>query len=445
MPSIKDTACSFAWTYPIIDLGRRELRNCCRTPANTINQPLDIDIFKNLEKIKKIKTDLLTGVKNIDCSTCWASEAAGIQSKRTGFNEFAKLINAIKWNHLTLEETENRLLNLTQADIEELVEIEYAERMEISLSTVCDLKCVYCSPHFSTQWATEKLKYKEIRITDIPKNDSPDYENIWWEWFTTRAYKSIKFISFVGGEPLINNKFYSYVNKIIDFYENNTDTVHPIEIFVVTNMNTPPKFFNQLIELMKRIKNSKRITLGIGASFESIGTKTEFIRSNADWSLMKANLEKVLSTLVELMGKPGDKIFLTILPSFNTLSISDLPNFVDYVIGLRRKYNWYIGISTTHVTFPSHYSPFILTHDYTKYVNQVIDIIKKSKLDRGPWLDLINYFETINESILNQNVDSTYARKRFVEDIDTLCARRQLDFHKTFPEMIEFYDYCRTI
>lgn len=442
MPSIKDTACSYAWTYPIIDLGRRELRNCCRTPANAINQPIDIDIFKNLEKIKKIKTDLLTGVKNIDCSTCWTSEEAGIQSKRTGFKEFAKLINTIKWNDLTLEETETRLLNLTEGDIQELVELEYAERMEISLSTVCDLKCVYCSPHFSTQWATEKLKYKEIRITDIPKNDSTDYEAIWWEWFTTKAYKSIKFITFVGGEPLINNKFYSYVNKIIDFYETNTDNHHMVEIFVVTNMNTPPKFFNQLIDLMKRVKDSKRITLGIGASFESIGTKTAFIRSNADWALMNGNLEKVLSALPDLKS---DRIFLTVLPSFNSLSISDLPNFVNYVIGLRRKYNRYIGISTTHVTFPSHYSPFILTDDYTKYVNQAIDIIKKSKLDNGPWLELINYFETIRESILKQNVDSTYARKRFVEDIDKLCVRRQLDFHKTFPEMIEFYNYCRTL
>lgn len=440
MPSIKDTACNFAWTYPIIDLGRRELRNCCRTPANTINQPLDIDIFKNLEKIKKIKTDLLTGVKNIDCSTCWASEAAGIQSKRTGFKEFAKLINAIKWHDLTLEETENRLLNLTESDIQELVELEYAERMEISLSTVCDLKCVYCSPHFSTQWATEKLKYKEIRISDIPKNDSADYEAIWWEWFTTKAYKSIKFISFVGGEPLINNKFYSYINKIIDFYETNTDTNHPIEIFVVTNMNTPPKFFKQLIELMTRVKNSNRARLGIGVSFESIGAKTEFIRSNADWSLMKANLEKVLDTLTELKS---NKMFMAVLPSFNTLSISDLPSFVNYVVNLRKKYGRFIDISTTHVTFPSHYSPFILTRDYAKYITHAVEIIKRANWDKD--LELISYLETIKESILNHNVDPTHARRKFVEDIDKLCVRRQLDFHKTFPEMIEFYNYCRTV
>lgn len=445
MSGINDTACNYAWTYPIIDLGRRELRNCCRTPASTIDQSLDIDIFKNLEQIKKIKTDLLTGVKNIKCATCWTTEAAGIQSKRTGFNEFAKLINAIKWTHLTLEETETRLLNLTQDDIDELVELEYAERMEISLSTICDLKCVYCSPVFSTQWAAEKLKYNEIRFVDIPKNNSVDYESIWWEWFTTRASKSIKYITFVGGEPLINDKFYSYVNKIIDFYENDTATDHEIEIFVVTNLNTPPKYLNMLVDLMKRIKDSKRIRFGIGASFETIGNKTEFVRSNAKWELMNGNLEKIMDTLVELMGRPASKMFLGILPSFNSLSISDLPNFVDYVIELRRKYRWYINISTTHVTYPPQYSPFILTNDYTEYVDEVISMIKKSKLDNGPWLDLIKYFETIKESILNQNVDSTDARRKFVEDIDTLCARRQLDFHKTFPEMTEFYNYCRTV
>ena len=46
---IVNTACSSAWDYPVLDIGSRSLRNCCKTPHNKIpvtDLALGTDLFK---------------------------------------------------------------------------------------------------------------------------------------------------------------------------------------------------------------------------------------------------------------------------------------------------------------------------------------------------------------------------------------------------------------
>jgi organic radical activating enzyme len=453
MADIEKTACRYAWTYPIIDMGRGELRNCCRTPFNTIapdEWSLGTDIFKKLAAIKNVKRDLLTGVKTEKCRTCWTSEDYGIQSPRTGFEDFAKFVKAVKWQNLSIDEVKNKLRNLSPTEIDQLIELEHPEHIELSLSTTCDLKCVYCSHVFSTQWATERLKYGEITQDQVPRNSSDEYEKIWWEWFETTASKTVHKITFVGGEPLINDKFYYYVDRLVDYYDRIDSKIY-VHIFVATNFNTPRKYFDKLLEALKKINSSKRVTLGIGLSFESTGKKNEFIRSNANWQVFDRNVFEFISA-IKVIDPNRWKVNIVIMPSFNALSISDMPDFIRYVSKIRHHFDRYVRLSTTHVTYPMRYSPFILTPDYNRYIDESINILKQDKFyaelpenEPGSWISFTNYLETIKTAITNSNgAEVRNARNDLIADIHKLAERRGLNVAETFPEMADFFTLCST-
>lgn len=450
MTDIEKTACRYAWSYPIIDIGRAELRNCCRTPYNKLNEKdwlMGTDIFKNLETIRQVKRDLLMGIKTEKCRTCWTSENYGIKSPRSGFEDFVIFLKAVKWQHISTDEIKQKLYNLTQEEIDELVNLENPEHVEISLSTTCDLKCVYCSHVFSTQWATEKLKYGEIDASELPKNDNEFYEKIWWEWFDKVASNTVHKISFVGGEPLINEKFYEYVEKLIEYYDKHKK--RKLHIFVATNMNTPKKFFDKLSVIIEKIADSKFVSIALGISFESLGEKNSFIRTNANWNIFNNNLTDILN-VIKTKDIKKVKANIVIMPAINVLSVSSLPEYLNYIIALRGQYDRYIRISSTHVTYPIRYSPFILTNDFTKYIDQSIQTLMKSEWyselaekEPGSWIGFANYLKTIKSSILNETTfEIIQARKEFVNDIKKLSLRRNLNFHKTFPELVEFYNYC---
>lgn len=449
---IVNTACSSAWDYPVLDIGSRALRNCCKTPHNKIpvtDLALGTDLFKKFIPIMDIKRDLLSGRKNINCMSCWNSESLGGKSARTGFEKFAKFINATKWTKLTLAETKNKLLNLSEADKEELVNWEHPEHLEIMLSTVCDLKCVYCNQNFSSQWYTEKLKYKEIPIKEANTNIE-EYETIWWTWFESVACKTTNQISFVGGEPLLDDKLYQYIDRIIDIRQSKNISSN-MNISIVTNFNTPPKYLNKLLKLIERISITPGLDLAVCISFESIGNRTEFIRTGVEWKLFQNNI----NTLISFVDSNNiQNTTINISPSFCSLSISGIMPFVEYIMTLNEIYSKFLWISTTHVDYPAWCSPFVLTNDYIKYIDDVIDYLKNKNVQQkihyfNAWRDdFINYLNTIKTGIYNSNLDvntSNRIRKDFANNIDKISTRRNLDFNGTFPEMVEFYNLCKQL
>lgn len=450
MSNIEKTICVRAWNYPIVNLGRDELKNCCKTRFNHVGideMQMGPGMFSQMPAIKNLKKMLLSGIHARECTSCWKSEEFGATSYRTSFDEFAKFIQVAKWHNLTIEEIKHRLLNLSDSDKEELINLEHPTHLEISISSLCDLKCIYCSPTFSSQWHAEKIKYKELPSTSILKDGNPEYENILWEWFSTTAYKTINNISFVGGEPLINDKFYTLVDKLLNFYKNSDRTDH-INIFVATNLNTPKKYFDKLRDILRKVQDVPTLTFTVGISFESVGAKHEFIRTNSDWKTFDDNIKLLTKTLTEI--DPENKLSLVIMPSFNSMSISDLPNFVKYLIKMKDGYDRTVRVSTTHVATPMKYSPFILTTDFNKYIDEAISIIQESNYYRdipyehhGSWTRLVEYLETIKNSIIYDSSNKDTERKNLIRELNTLKERRGIDYETAFPEMMQFFDFCR--
>ena len=475
--NIEDTICRFAWDYSVLNLARNEMRACCRTLQNKVSDEdfkRGTDIFTGFIPIIEIRKALLRGEKHDHCEACWSiedkadpiiKEKGFINSARSGFDDFVDYVYSLRkypqtntmdaWSDKTKEEIAIQLKNITEDDIDKFIRIDHHYLIELNLGNTCDLKCVYCNHHYSSQWAAEKLKYKEISITEIetelPKIKDTVFEDIFWKWFYERKAYDADAINFIGGEPLIIEKFYTYTDRIIKFLETDTKRNRFLELGVVSNFNTPPKQYAKFKSTCFDIITSNKINLDFNVSCESIGERAEFIRSGTDWQLMSSNIEDFLAFLDAFDGNEHHRIFFNLQIAMNSLCISDLPAFFTFFCTLNKKYGHNIHFRPNHIVWPTWMNPDILPVEYVRYIDMSIKIIRQHMNDGdldlvnyskyGKWAEYLGFLHSIKTGIENPNKDLE-ARKYFAYNIDKLCIRRNLNFHTTFPEMIPFYNEC---
>ena len=223
--NIKSTICRAAWGYPILNLSNNEISMCCHSKHHKVtNQDIDTlgtDLFTKYDPIKQAKMDLLNGVQTSNCSYCWDIENKGMKSSRSGIDGFIYYLADNNYfgtkDFITIQQ---RLLNLTEEEKKDLSEkLDSPYNIEISLGNSCDLKCMYCNESFSSQWAVEKIKYKELDKSFMPneisQHTTKKIEETWWEWFENQVFDKVEIIGFIGGEPLIIDKLYDYIIIII--------------------------------------------------------------------------------------------------------------------------------------------------------------------------------------------------------------------------------------
>ena len=457
--SVADTLCNYAWDYTIWMISRKELRNCCRTSTNKVditNISKGKNFVKEFAPIIQLKRDLLSGVKSKDCKSCWSIENAGGKSPRSGIDNFSKFIKKTLWKDIPLSDIKNRLLNLTDNDREEIVNLNTTRMIEISLGNTCDLKCMYCHPHYSSQWAAEQIKHGELKYFEIepelPKESETEFETTWWDWFENYAGYTCTTINFIGGEPLLISKFYKYIDRIIDFYNTHETQQKYIDISIVSNFNTPPKQFEQFLKCVKRLVDHGKFKVDMNVSMEQLGARAEFVRTGTDWKLMRGNIERFLEFITEDDKHNPPRVIFNVQMALNALCISDLPEFIKFIIDLQRNHIRNINLRQNQIVFPEWLSPYILPTEYTKYIDEALDLIatESEVIDNtkyseyGRWDSYHRFLLSIRNGIINPDKNSQ-ARREFVKNIDKLTSRRNLNFVETFPEMIEFYEECKKL
>ena len=211
-----------------------KLAPCCLvTPVTATNT---VDFFKDPSLIK-IRTDFLNGVKPVECRSCWHKEANNTPSRRQGSNQWYE---------------DNQL----DSETEELIRIDYW------VGNTCNLKCVMCSPRYSSTWQ------QEVGITPTTRF----YNNHFWE---NLDLSSIKYVHFSGGEPLLSKAHVEFLRNIP-----NKNLVH---IAYNTNGTILPD--RELLDLWAEFK-----LVQIDFSIDDIEDRFEYIRFPAKWEEVKSNL-----------------------------------------------------------------------------------------------------------------------------------------------------------
>jgi hypothetical protein len=447
------TICDLKWNYPIFGMDRGEFRSCCRTPAwkvsDTELEEKGIDAFLNSDSQIKSRLSLIKGERITECQSCWNLEDQGMTSPRHTSEHF--------WHHLQRRNHIDKSLKFDESTLRiELDKINSLDHqalrsrhpymLEIMMGSTCDMKCMYCTHHYSTQWAAERIKYGEITQeqydSEFPKA-SGLFRETFWDWFET-ANKTLARIGIIGGEPLITPEFYEFTERLLASVKSIQHArKNKINFWVVTNMNTPEKYLEKFFAYLPRL--TEVFNVEILVSMESVGKRAEYIRNGVDWTRFEKNINRLLA---------HDQLNFTFgfIMSMNALNITSIKEFIQFAEGLYHIYKKPVHLKHNIISFPDWQSPFILTPDFAEYLDDCVEYMKlKEEImpivqDRySRWDEYIIFLDNLAKNIRENKTDKINQRKKFVEWFKTYDERRKLTMLEIFPEYAQFYKMCENL
>ena len=214
----------------------------------------------NSQEYKKVRKDLLNGVKHSYCDVCWRAEESGAQSQRLKWNEYYK-------------EIVDYVIDKTEED--GYIKPEFVS-LDLRPSNVCNFKCRTCTPDFSTNWIDERNKFhKEMKID----NHFYDTKKSSFE-IPKEHLSSLERIYFAGGEPLFMSEMYEFLDKIRDKKN--------VSLYFNTNFSILKHKGENVFDLFNEFKN-----VHFAISCDGVEEIGEYVRTNFNWVSFCENVIKL--------------------------------------------------------------------------------------------------------------------------------------------------------
>jgi MoaA/NifB/PqqE/SkfB family radical SAM enzyme len=368
MKQNKETFCVLPFTM-MSTTNSGDFRTCCEgLPLGLSAIDDSIEEVWNSDFYKKLRLDLINGVKHTNCSQCWRRESNGGYSTRQNENEsirrsdYKELINSVD-----LKTGELKI---------------YPKLFEFKLGNLCNLKCIMCTQMESSQHETEIKHIKKNYSDKIPQllefiENNLNEGNEIYRLPQNQMDKAIdnlvnlapyiQTIKLVGGEPLINPVTVKILEKLVD------KGILDCHIEIITNLSSIDQ---KTLNLMSYFQN-----LVLMISYDSIDENVfHYIRYPANYKSFKHNLSYVLENF-------NFTIFLSLtINIFNILEIySILKEFEKLTC------NFSIGISCNVVIDPNYFSVSYLNmpakEKARQQLNHALDFIRKAEIgDKNPRL-----------------------------------------------------------
>jgi MoaA/NifB/PqqE/SkfB family radical SAM enzyme len=272
--------------HPFTGLATREdgaIKVCCRShPIGNIQDNTLEEIWNN-ESMKRIRKQVLTGYRPPECEPCFRLEDQGVESLRQ------RHINGnIPEARIKLYPNSVHSMN---KDFTMPFEIP---TIELKLNNLCNLKCRMCNPTDSTSWndwnEVEEFYAKEdnylvkniqaLKLMESPYLDKFTDNPKWWSSFE-KLLPYFRRVEFAGGEPLTDPTHYSILEMLQPYAKD-------IEIKYATNLTSLGKGKRTIFEYWPAFKS-----VAVNVSIDGIGDSYEYIRGNASWSELIANIKEI--------------------------------------------------------------------------------------------------------------------------------------------------------
>jgi hypothetical protein len=260
-----------SWHCPAIDHGisifpDQRIRPCCQTAAE-YSKPLSS--ISDPDRFADLKSQDRPGA----CKKCWEAEDRGGTSYRHQYLSMARKSG-----------TGVRFLDLRHTNH-------------------CNLKCRYCGPHFSNQWAKE-LGYQPI----LKKSDISDYLDM-------ILTDDLEDVYWCGGEPLIIKDHYDILKRLVDSKKSEN-----ISLRYNTNLTVLEYKDIDIVGLWQHFKK-----VSVGISVDCVGEVANYIRSGCSWESIEKNIEKLL-----VISRSSPNISLSFSPTVSMLNLWFLPELFQY-------------------------------------------------------------------------------------------------------------------
>ena len=394
-------------------------------PAN-FGSDLPTQAFNN-DYMRSVRKTMLAGEIPLSCTKCFKEEHEGIASKR--------IWETGTWHYDGVDIPE--LIRQTDEDGNVPYKLQY---LDLRLGHTCNLKCIMCSPHDSSQWVAEHKKVFPIFQSELIKKqmswDRKDFNNFWHEnpEFWEEIYEqipNIKQLYFAGGEPLMIREHKTFLLEIIK--RGYADKIS-------LRYNTNGLLVDQdIIDVWSKFRKVK-----VGLSLDGMETRGHYIRYPLDWNVIEQSLT--------MLDNAPDNIQTNIAFAVQILNIKHVPDFIKWKVNRKfKKVNFDKnasgqtmagGLIGVHLLWiPTWLSLRVLPIEDKQHVRELFSELKQWLWD--------NYsqdeeFWTTNpygwkrwEGILDwmDAEDHTNLLPDFREYINTMDVQRNTDFKSVFPEL----------
>jgi hypothetical protein len=440
--------CLAKWTQVTLQLQTGHNHSCHHPVTHKISE-LEVaqnpSALHNTNYKKNRRREMMEGLRPKECDYCWNIE--------DNSNEFSDRIykSTEPWSMQHFDEV---LKTKGEKDIN-------PKYVEVSFSNICNFKCSYCGPAFSSQWMDEIQQHGSyptstnfnnldyLKSTDqmpIPHNKKNPYVDAFWKWWPD-LYKDLHTFRITGGEPLLAKDTFD----VLDFINSEPNPNRKLNLSINTNLNAPEKIFNEFREKITKLMNEERVNEFIlFTSCDAHGEQANYIRHGFNYNLF---MERINILLTE-----NPKLTIIIMSTYNALSVPSYKGLIKDVYELKKKYHSaqrYYGSSvildSSYLRWPPHQSVKILDKEWIDEVNsqaQLMDFYEQVRVgeDGYGFTDIeITKVKRIAEWMKNHDDDSTFLKNRkdffiFVRHHDM---RRGTNFLEVFPEFDELYKKCR--
>jgi hypothetical protein len=345
------------------------------------------------------RTKMLQGLwPGNGCEYCRKIEDAGGISERTAY------INSSPLSPKELRTNPN--------------EIKVTPRiLEVYFTNVCNQKCVYCSPFFSSLIQREIDKFgpleTEYDLAGFKARD--DYEKLkadFWVWMEKNSRDLYQF-QILGGEPMYQPEF----EECLEFFERHEHPQTNWKIF--SNLKHPKKDFKKRIDrISKLIEDKKLLSFEIVCSMDSWGPQAEFSRHGMDLKEWEENFNVLIeSPLVNI------SIHSTITP----VSLPTMGDFYRKIMEWRKIRRIDFGWNT--VARPTFMNPEIIGHYAKPFFEDLLSTIPEDDHRK-------QYLYGFEKQVTTYEIDKDRL-KRLSNYLDKIDMRRNTDWKSLYPWLVE--------
>jgi MoaA/NifB/PqqE/SkfB family radical SAM enzyme len=392
----------------------------------------DLSKHRNSLQWKRLRKEMLEGIKSPICKLCWDEEANGIGSRR-------------EWTNDVFDDLFDRAVAKTQPD----GTIDHAdfpiEHWDLRFGNKCNLACRSCGPGDSDLWYKDWIAMQgrntfftrgtgDVEIT-LDEKGTATVKDSPFEWFdkgdllTTiqNSLHEIKRFYFTGGEPTINHTHRQLLQYAID-----NNYAKDIVLDYNTNMAGVPK------AIFEQWKQFKEVNLGM--SIDGIYEHFEYIRHPGKWKTAYKNMCKVDRE----QGFEHLNCSITM-----TVSIMNVLHILDMQWWMKEQ-NWNRidnNIIVHNLYGPRHLNTQHLPKDMKKYITD--RYYKFLKDIKEQWPDEIDWYHLVEQRLqsilqhMNGNEDDPEIWKLWFYETGRLDKIRNEDWRKSLPELEQMIKFCK--
>ena len=276
--------------------------------------------------------------------------------------------------------------------------------LNISLSTDCNLTCMYCTPEWSSSWQRDVEKNGDYLLDGVPVKQNDNWSNLWAKMkqksrgmesrFFALLLREIKLsaglqsVSVLGGVPLLNNQ----LDQMLDH-------VHGKKITITTGLGVSHTRLRQVLQ------KTKGMDVRFQISGESTGQLFELIRHGVTW--------KNFNDRVSMIEENGNKIkFMSTISNLSVLGFADFYDLYSNKHEIEINYLTETAWMMPHILDDRSKNDFINStrakHNLPEF-NTILDMIDKTPDDK----DRINTGDYLKQFSSRRSVDLNFLPEHF--------------------------------